>query len=282
MSVEQSFNRVTDFNLPIKLILNRLIGIVLFLGTAFLTGSITFVIKSGYIETTSLKAIERTKELSKQAGFYLDEVLVQGRKRTDPAYFLEAVAVERGLPIMAIDIKALRNRVESLPWINHATVERKLPNIIHIVLEEREPVALWQNDGKFMPIDHNGTVINVAIDNLTHLPIVIGKNAPSQTGSLLAKLRNEPELTNRMKAAVLIGDRRWNIVLDDINNGISIRLPEDDTDKAWSRLARINRQHQILNRNLTMIDLRLPDKLIVKTEGSSPITKTTAKKGRRT
>ncbi|MGD9639318.1 MAG: cell division protein FtsQ/DivIB [Alphaproteobacteria bacterium] len=264
---EKPFRRATDINLPLKLILNRLIGIALFLSAAFLTGSLTWVIKSGYIEAFSTKTIETTKDFSQKAGFKLDEVLVQGRRRTDPAVFLRTVALKRGTPIMSIDIIALKDRVETMPWVNKAIVERKLPNIIHIVLEEREPIALWQNDGKFMPIDTNGNVINVKIDRLTYLPIVVGENAPAQTAELLNELKIEPELKERVKAAILVGDRRWNIMLDDIDKGISIKLPEENADKAWSRLAKLDKQQQILKRKLTMIDLRLPDKMIVKFSG---------------
>lgn len=274
--------RITDFNLPIKLILSRLIGIILFLTTGLLTGSTTWIIKSGYIETTTFKVITEAKIFSQKAGFYLDEILVQGRKRTDPSYLLDAVGVERGLPIMAININALKQRIENLPWVNNAIVERKLPNIIHIVLEEREPIALWQNKGKFMPIDNNGVAINVPIDNLINLPIVIGEKAPAQAANLLAMLKNEPELTSRMKAAILVGERRWNIILDDLNKGISIRLPEQETDKAWTKLAQIDRQYQLLKRKLTMIDLRLPNRLVVKIENEYDKTKNKTKKGRNT
>ena len=44
---------------------------------------------------------------------------------------------------------------------------------------------------------------------------------------------------------------------------MEIRLPEADPISAWSRLAVIDREKAITNRDLSVIDLRLPKQLIV-------------------
>ena len=65
-----------------------------------------------------------------------------------------------------------------------------------------------------------------------------------------------------VRAATWVGDRRWNLHLE---GGIGVRLPEDDPAAAWSRLAQYHRNHQVLDKNVTVLDLRIPDRLIVKT-----------------
>lgn len=47
-------------------------------------------------------------------------------------------------------------------------------------------------------------------------------------------------------------------------NGIAVRLPEDDVPGAWTRLATLEHDYKILERDLEFIDLRLPDRLIVR------------------
>jgi cell division protein FtsQ len=71
----------------------------------------------------------------------------------------------------------------------------------------------------------------------------------------------QPELMVRVRAAVRVGGRRWNLRLD---NGIDVRLPEDDPEQAWARLAEYERRHRILARDVRVLDLRLPDRLIVR------------------
>jgi cell division protein FtsQ len=63
---------------------------------------------------------------------------------------------------------------------------------------------------------------------------------------------------------VRVGDRRWNVYLDTFEGGTAIRLPEDDIAGAWTRLAVLERDHKILERDLEFIDLRLEDRLVVR------------------
>ena len=69
----------------------------------------------------------------------------------------------------------------------------------------------------------------------------------------------------RVKAAVRSGGRRWNLRMD---NGIDIRLPETDAFIAWDRLAKYEAQHKLLARDIGSIDLRLPDRVVVKVKQS--------------
>src|SRR3546814_4370216 len=74
---------------------------------------------------------------------------------------------------------------------------------------------------------------------------------------------SEPSLRERVTAAVRVGGRRWNI---QIEGRIDVRLPEADAAAAWAQLARIERQQDLLSRDVIVIDLRLPDRLVVRTD----------------
>jgi cell division protein FtsQ len=103
----------------------------------------------------------------------------------------------------------------------------------------------------------------------TELPLVVGKGANDRARELLAMLRSEPELAPRVLAAVRVSGRRWNLRLE---AGIDVQLPEDDPAKAWAQLARIQRSQGVLERNIVTIDLRLPDRLVVRmAPGATPI-----------
>ena len=74
--------------------------------------------------------------------------------------------------------------------------------------------------------------------------------------------------------ANFISHRRWNLVLDDVENGITIKLPEDDVEQAWKKLLKLDAVNGILKRKLTIIDLRLKGKVTVtlkKTDGKAPL-----------
>ena len=59
-----------------------------------------------------------------------------------------------------------------------------------------------------------------------------------------------------------VGGRRWNLQLD---NDIDVALPEDDPTAAWRRLAQLERSDGMLEREIQAVDLRLPDRLVVRT-----------------
>lgn len=202
-------------------------------------------------------AIDATAKL----GFRVREVMVAGRRQTSREALADAVALDRGAAILGYDLAAAKARIESLPWVNEATVERMLPDTVLISIQEREPLALWQNQGAFALVDVSGEVIlRDDLGEFTDLLVVIGDGAPKQAADLVAILGLEPDLMGRVKAATWVGGRRWNVHLAD---GVDVRLPEGDVAAAWQRLADYQRRHAVLERKVRVLDLRLPDRLIV-------------------
>ena len=200
------------------------------------------------------------------ADLRLNEVYIRGREKTTQKEILDTLKIERGMPITAVDLQQSREAVQRLPWVKTVQIERRMPHILYIRLTERTPIAVWQNKGLYRPVDSEGQPIETFIKKLNGLPLVVGPDAPERTPELLSFLAQEPELEKRFKAAVRRGQRRWDILLDDIEKGITIRLPEKDPASAWGRLANLDRTEKLLSRKVTMIDLRQPDKLVLRLE----------------
>lgn len=199
---------------------------------------------------------------SAHAGLRVEEVLVVGRSNTERDHLLRALGTARGSPILAFDVTGAKERVEKLPWVRSASVERMLPNTILLTVEERRPLALWQNDGQFALIDYEGAVIRRQdLGNYQDMLIVIGPDAPQHTANLIEILSAQPELMSLVRGAVRVGARRWNL---NMAGGISVQLPEENAAVAWMRLAQYQRTHGVLERDVEFVDLRLPDRLIVR------------------
>lgn len=200
-------------------------------------------------------------ELTAGIGLRVDDIMVEGRDHTAPDALLQAIGIDRGAPILAFDAEAARQRLEQIPWIERAVVERRLPNLIYVRLTERKPLALWQHEGRFAVVDAKGAVIlDGDVGPYSGLPVVIGDDAPKEAEALLLLLDTEPDLKARVAAAVRVGGRRWNLHMD---NGIDVRLPEEDPAVAWSTLAQFARGNGLLERDVVAIDLRLPDRMVV-------------------
>lgn len=192
----------------------------------------------------------------------VQSVEVEGRRRAERQAILDALRVSRGTPIFGIDLDAARTRLETIPWVRAAAVERRLPDTIYIRLVESEPAAIWQHHKRFDLIDQNGAVIPGArVEEFPTLLQVIGDGAPQAASDLLDMLASEPAIADRVNAAIRLGNRRWNLKLD---NGIEIALPEDSPDAAWHRLAALDRSDHLLERELLLVDLRLQDRLVLR------------------
>lgn len=217
---------------------------------------------SGWADRQWAAFADATLDMSADAGLALREVLVQGRGRTSQEDLMTALDLKLGAPILALDPETLRAQLEALPWVARASVERRLPDTLFITVEEREPLALWQREGEIALIDRGGTVIaNAALATFAQLPMVVGEGANTRAAELIAMLAQDPELAARVTAAVWVGNRRWNVRLD---NGVDIRLPEVNGAAAWAELATLQREHGLVDRDLTAIDMRQPDRLIVR------------------
>ncbi len=200
--------------------------------------------------------------LTARLGLRVRAVVVEGRGNTPEPLLHAAIGVEPGDPILGVSLGAMRARLESLAWVQQAVVERHLPGTIVIHLTERRPFAVWQNQGRFTLIDRAGReVADEGVANFKTLPLVVGADAPAHAAAILDLLDRYPEIRARLAALVRIGGRRWNLRLV---NGADVLLPEGHEAQALARLAVLQSDHALLDRPFAAVDLRAPDRLILR------------------
>ncbi len=221
-----------------------------------------FLWKSGQLEPALAATARSLIAGTARLGLTVGDVVLEGRVNADLDRIRKLVGLRRGDPILGFDPDAVRDRLTALDWVLSAAVERRLPDTVRIRITERRPIALWQHKRRLRLIDTGGTVItDRGLDRFAGLLIVVGDDAPSHASSLVALLAQEPGLAKQVNAAVRVGKRRWNL---EFRSGIRVRLPETDPHLAWRRLARLDASHRLLQRDIRIIDLRLPDRLIVR------------------
>lgn len=230
---------------------------------AILRGSLAIgicvMIAAGYVERVRL--LDGIVTASADTGLRLQTIEVKGRAHTPKSVILAASELTLGDPMLTISLPALHERLSTIGWIDEVAVERRMPSTIRIVLTERVPMALLQTEAGHRVIDRTGTIIAGADPSVFgHLTVVAGTSAAPNAGPILNILQTEPELFADVWAVTYQSERRWDVHL---RNGIRVRLPETDPRTAWSRLAIIDHSKQITNRDLAVIDMRVPDQMIV-------------------
>ncbi len=206
-------------------------------------------------------------ELGHRVAMRVTAIAVSGRDMTPQASVEDALGVRVGDDILGFSVEAARRRLDALGFVEHATVERRLPGTVVVQLVERRPFAVWQHQGRFVLIDRKGAVVadhgmnGKDAEAFAELPLVVGLGAPEAAEALIAALEAEPAVRAHVLAAVRVGQRRWNLTL---RNGCDVMLPEGEEPAALHRLALLQRDQQLLVRPLAAIDMRLGDRLVVR------------------
>ena len=239
----------------------RLAGNLFLLGVIFMLASVIITIKTNLIGRKLTDLSTEFYNYSAGLGFKIDDIVITGRDKTAKQDILNALQLSRETNILNLDLRDLQQKVEQLPWVRHAVVKRRFfPNIIQIDIRERQVQSIWQLDHKFRPIDGEGNVIEADYTPDHPILLIVGEGAPENITALMKSI----------KVANYISGRRWNIVLDDVENGITVKLPEKHIDEAWKKLLKLNTTQGLLKRKLTIIDLRFPNKVIVKLGKMTP------------
>ena len=192
---------------------------------------------------------------------------VTGERLTSADEIVAALAVPLGTPIMRFSPAEAETRVEQLPFVETASVSRRLPGTVVVAVTERKPYAVWQDGGRFVLIDRTGKVVEDQglngkdAEAFARLPLVVGHGAPAGAGALIDTLESVPAVRAHVVAMVRVGDRRWNL---DLKNGCQVLLPEAEEVPAIARLASLESRFQLFERPLAVIDMRLPDRLVLR------------------
>lgn len=201
--------------------------------------------------------------LCEKAHWNVTQVFIEGHKRTNSQMLFDTLKIKQNQPMNTISLNEIRQRLLQLPWIKEVVVERHLPGTLVIRITEKTPIALWQNNQNYQPLDETGHPIRDDKLLPADLILVVGSDAPENTLSLLAALEQVPSINRQVRSAVRVEKRRWNLHLLDAEKGLEIMLPETHFDQALKRLVFQNEKENLLRKNIEAIDLRLSDRIIL-------------------
>jgi cell division protein FtsQ len=231
--------------------------VVILLGSAALG-----IIKGGHVDEVTTALSDTRNALANSVGFRITAVAINGRKQLTQDEVLAIGGVNGRSSLLFLDAATVRDKLKANPWIGEATVQKFFPGQLQIDIVERTAFALWQQDGRLSVISDDGAVLEPYVSRrFKGLPLVVGKGAETRAKDFLALVDRYPQVRSNMKAAVLVGERRWNLRLKD---GLDVRLPENDVGNALATLTRLDKEERLFSRDITAVDMRLPDRLTVR------------------
>lgn len=242
----------------------RLVGNLLILAIIASVAIIIVTIRENLINRQIDAFMKDFYAYTAQYGWQIDDIIIQGRNKTTKEEIINQINLNRNDNILEVNLKEIKDKIEQLPWVESAAVRRGFfPNVLQITIVEKKVIALWQSGDAFYPVDQNGHLVEAEYTPHQPILVIVGRRAPEKINDLLAVVSETPEILPRIKAAKLYAGRRWDIIIDDIENGTTIKMPEKNLDLAWKKFININHQHGLLKRKLTFIDLRYENKIVV-------------------
>ena len=216
---------------------------------------------TGKLAKAELAANNAFWQWTADVGFKLDQVTVEGRSHADAKMVKEALNMKQGQPILAMDLVAMKRKLELIPEVKTVAVTRSLPNQLVVTLTERVPAAFWQHRGVQQLVDAEGMVLaQEKYKNHLALPVVVGDDAPRHVAELLALLDSAPNIKPEVVAAVRVGDRRWNLKL---KRDIVVMLPEESPVAAWKRFDVLVTRDALLSKAIRSVDMRMEDRVFI-------------------
>ncbi len=142
---------------------------------------------------------------------------IDGNNHLTRAQMLSVFGEDVDRNIFHVPMQQRRAQLEGMPWVEHATVMRLLPNRIRVQVTERVPVAFVRQGGNIGMADANGVLLDIPPD---------APGNPSYSFPVVTGLKAEDSVADRAERmklyAVFLKD------LDSDGKGTSKQLSEVD------------------------------------------------------
>ena len=169
-------------------------------------------------------------------------------QRVSPGQIEKAVAPFSQSGFMSADLDAIQRAVESLPWVEHARIQRRWPNSLHVTVVEQTAAARWGESGLL------NTRGELFVRSATHVPAELPHlSGPEGTESQVAQRYLSVQgrmLEAGLRIAALRLDERgaWEM---DLDSGVTVRLGRRDVDDRIDRF--IHTASQVIAHRLNEI-----------------------------
>jgi cell division protein FtsQ len=195
------------------------------------------------------------------AGFGIEQIQISGQNLTTDAHIYTMMALTTGASTLTFDVQKAAARLHWLAAVESATVRRVFPDKIVVEIVEKKPLIRWRMGDAVYLVDAKGEPIAKDDGSYTELPLVVGDGAPDDALIMVNSLARHDILKKDLAALSRIGDRRWDLIY---YTGLRVQLPEQGVAQALDQLEMYQRDYALLDRDVTLIDLRVPGMMSVK------------------
>lgn len=203
------------------------------------------------------------RKIIERPEFMLSALSIQGSSDSLNAEIREILGLNFPISSFDLDLADLRNRVLSLPPVETAEVRLEGGSILHVKVKEKVPALLLKDDTGIHVLNKNGNYIRplLSTEYGSKLPVITGEGAQKAAAEAFILFSALYEKLDEVRGLVLVGGRRWNIVL---KSGQVIMLPEKKPEQAVQKILILDKADKILSRDIAVFDFRLPYRITLR------------------
>jgi cell division protein FtsQ len=219
-------------------------------------------VKGGHYAAFVAAQGEPADIVAKALGFSIKAVTIAGERELKEQDVLAVAGIGPRNSLLFLDVAKIREKLKQLALVKDAAVTKLYPDRLLIEIEERQPFALWQCDGRVQIVAADGVPVAAMRDQrFIHLPLVVGVGANEKLDQYLALLEAARNLRERIVAGVLVAGRRWTLKTA---NGTDVLLPEMEPAAALARLVDLQRTSHVLDKDILSLDFRQPGRVFAR------------------
>ena len=203
------------------------------------------------------------KEVQNRPEFVVSELQVEGASEELRSDIEEALPIDLPLSQFQLDIENLRALLLDLDPVETAEVRIRTGGVLLLKVTERDPAVAWRRPRAVELLDATGHRV-ATLDDLAEagsLPLIAGEGADRQVPEALALIEAAAPIADRLVGLTRVGNRRWDVIL---TGDRRIALPEEAPAAALDRALAMHAAKDVLNRDVTVVDLRLPHRPVLR------------------
>lgn len=199
------------------------------------------------------------QDLTTRPEFAITKVDVSGAPSGVEAEIRGLLSAYMGESSLMTDTAEIRRQVREIGWVRRARVRLLAPETLIVSVDVRTPVAVWRSGGVLTLLDENGAHITQVDRRSDHadLPVIAGIGADRKVAEARSILTAAGHLAPRVRGLVRVGERRWDIILQD---GPKIMLPADAPLDAVGYFISLDEAKDVAARDVALIDLRIKNR----------------------
>ncbi len=225
-------------------------------------GAAGWLMSDGTMARLAQSAAEMRRQVEDRPSFRVDALQVTGAPPSLGAEVEEALALTLPESSLRLDLPALRAAAAALPRVAEARLS-VAGGVLTAEITPRVPAILHRGPAGLTVHDASGARLMAAGSRAAHpdLPLIAGEGGAARVGEALEVIAAAGGLAPRLAGLTRIGGRRWDAVL---STGQRVLLPEDAPVAAMRRAAAMDAGRAITSRAVTMIDLRLSGRPVLR------------------